>query len=170
MLARVPSRVRPPFIDISATCAISSGMPLPQVQPIIPIARKEPFDDPDWLFELKYDGIRALLYLEKGSGSFLSRNGNTLTRFDALARAVAAEIEVTETIFDGEVIAADDTGRPLFYDLLRRTRRPAYVAFDLLWLNGADLTLSASQRAPPAPAGHPAERILRHFRGAFCRG
>src|SRR5271165_3537681 len=77
-------------------------MPLPRVQPIIPISRKEPFDDPDWLFEFKYDGFRALLYLEQGSGRFLSRNGNSLTRFDALARAVAAELEAAEAIFDGE--------------------------------------------------------------------
>jgi len=42
-------------------------------------------------------------------------------------------------VLDGEVIAADATGRPQFYDLLRRTRAPAYVAFDILWLNGADL-------------------------------
>ena len=37
------------------------------------------------------------------------------------------------------MIAADETGRPQFYDLLRRTRSPIYVAFDLLWLNGTDL-------------------------------
>jgi bifunctional non-homologous end joining protein LigD len=37
------------------------------------------------------------------------------------------------------VIAADETGRPQFYDLLRNTRTPAYVAFDVVWLNGADL-------------------------------
>src|SRR6266436_1349073 len=48
--------------------------------------------------------------------------------------AVAAELEVNEAILDGEAIAADETGRPQFYDLLRRTRKPAYAAFDLLWL------------------------------------
>jgi bifunctional non-homologous end joining protein LigD len=129
-------------------------MPLPQVQPIIPISRKEPFDDPDWLFEFKYDGFRAQLYLEQGRSHFVSRRGNVLSRFDALARAVAAEFEVTEAIFDGEVIVADETGRPLFYDLLRRTRRPAYVAFDLLWLNGTDLrSLPLSER----------RRRLRHI-------
>jgi hypothetical protein len=37
-------------------------MTLPRVQPIIPISSKEPFDDPDWLFEFKYDGFRGLLY------------------------------------------------------------------------------------------------------------
>jgi bifunctional non-homologous end joining protein LigD len=46
---------------------------------------------------------------------------------------------VGDAILDGEVIAADETGRPQFYDLLRDTRAPAYVAFDLLWLNSADL-------------------------------
>jgi bifunctional non-homologous end joining protein LigD len=123
-------------------------MALPRVQPVIPISRKEPFDDPDWLFEFKYDGFRALLYLERGRRcEFVSRNGNTLTRFDELGQAVAAELDVDDVIMDGEVIAADETGRPQFYELLRRGGRPAYVAFDLLWLNGADLrSLPLSER------------------------
>ena len=49
------------------------GMTLPRVQPIIPTRRKEPFDDPGWVFELKYDGFRALCYLEQGRGRFVSR-------------------------------------------------------------------------------------------------
>jgi len=110
-------------------------MPLPQVQPIIPTSRKEPFDDPGWLFEFKYDGFRAVLYSEQGRGSrFVSRNGNTLTRFDALARSVAAELEASNAILDGELVALDETGRPQFYDLLRRTRSPVYAVFDVLWL------------------------------------
>jgi bifunctional non-homologous end joining protein LigD len=113
---------------------------LPRVQPIIPISRKEPFDDPDWLFDFKYDGFRALLYVEQGSRCRLvSRNGNTMARFNALGDQVAAELELDDAILDGEVIAADETGRPQFYVLLRRTRRPAYVAFDILWLNGLDV-------------------------------
>ena len=59
----------------------------------------------------------------------ISRNGNSMSRFDGLGDA----------ILDGEVIAPDKTGRPQFYDLLRATRAPVYVAFDLIWLNGADL-------------------------------
>ena len=48
---------------------------------------------------------------------------------------------------DGEVIAADETGRPQFYDLLRCARKPAYVAFDLLWPDGVDLrSLPLSER------------------------
>jgi bifunctional non-homologous end joining protein LigD len=89
-----------------------------------------------------------LLYLEQGSRCrFISRNGNVMSRFDALADQVAAEVDVEDAILDGEVIAADETGRPQFYDLLRRTRRPSYVAFDLLWLNGTDLrSLPLSER------------------------
>jgi bifunctional non-homologous end joining protein LigD len=95
-------------------------MTLPWVQPIIPIAGKAPFDDPEWLFEFKYDGFRALLYIERGrSCRLISRNGNILSRFDALCDQVAAALNVNDAILDGEVIAADETGRPQFYDLLR---------------------------------------------------
>jgi ATP-dependent DNA ligase len=45
------------------------------------------------------------------------------------------------------VIAADETGRPQFYDMLRGTRSPCYVTFDLVWLNGVDLrSLPLSER------------------------
>jgi len=48
-------------------------------------------------------------------------------------------LEVDEAVIDGEVIVADDSGRPQFYDLLRGRRTPVYVAFDLLWRDGVDL-------------------------------
>jgi bifunctional non-homologous end joining protein LigD len=60
---------------------------------------------------------------------------------------VAAELRVEDAILDGELIAADETGRPQFYDLLRRASRPSYIAFDLLWLDGTDLrSLPLSER------------------------
>jgi bifunctional non-homologous end joining protein LigD len=116
-------------------------MPVPRVQPIAPTWRNEPFDHPDWSFEFKYDGFRALCYVEQ------RRNGNIMTRFDELAEQVAGVLDVDDAILDGEIIAADDTGRPQFYELLRGTRSPCYVAFDLLWLNGVDLrSLPLSER------------------------
>ena len=63
-----------------------------------------------------------------------------------------------DAILDGEVIAADETGRPQFYDLLRDMRAPAYVAFDVIWLNGVDL------RALPLP-----ER-RRHLQNILPKG
>jgi bifunctional non-homologous end joining protein LigD len=95
--------------------------------------RPEPFDDPEWLFDLKYDGFRALCYLEQGRSRMVSRSGNLMTRFEGLGDQIVASLDVSDAILDGEIIAADETGRPQFYDLLRATRAPAYVAFDLPW-------------------------------------
>lgn len=114
-------------------------IPLPQVRPIIPVPGKDPFDDLEWLFDCKYDGFRALCYVEHGRGRFVSQNGNPLSRFDALARRIAAELDIEDAIIDGEVIEPDEIGRPMFLELQRRARKPSYVAFDLLWRDGADL-------------------------------
>src|SRR6516225_12141834 len=123
------------------------GVTLPRVQPIIPTWRKEPFYDPEWLFEFKYDGFRALCYIERGRCRFISRNGNVLSRFEALGDQVAAALDFDEAVIDGEVIAADETGRPQFYELLRVPRSASYVSFDILWLEGADLrSLPLSER------------------------
>src|SRR5215472_16661394 len=54
---------------------------------------KQPFDDPEWVFELKYDGFRALYYIEDGRSWFVSRNGNHLGRFDDLCRQLALELD-----------------------------------------------------------------------------
>ena len=69
----------------------------------------------------------------------ISRNGNLMSRFAGLGEQIAASLDVGDAILDGEVIAADGTGRPQFYDLLRDLRAPSYVAFDVIWLNGVDL-------------------------------
>jgi bifunctional non-homologous end joining protein LigD len=112
---------------------------LPRVQPIAPIRRTDPFDDPGWVFDLKYDGFRGLCYLAQGRCRMISRNGNLMSRFASLGDRIAASLDVGDAILDGEIISADETGRPQFYDLLRDTRAPAYVAFDVIWLNGVDL-------------------------------
>jgi bifunctional non-homologous end joining protein LigD len=63
---------------------------LPRVQPIAPIRRTEPFDDPEWLFDLKYDGFRALRYLEHGRCRLISRNGNPMSRFERLGDQIGS--------------------------------------------------------------------------------
>ena len=55
------------------------------MDPIIPIVRKEPFDDPAWLFELEYDGFRGIA--DTIRGRMLSKNQNRLQRFDRLLEA-----------------------------------------------------------------------------------
>ena len=66
----------------------------PRIEPIIPIRRREPFDHSEWLFDVKYDGFRALCYVERGRGYFMSRNGNDFRRFDTLGTQVATALGV----------------------------------------------------------------------------
>src|SRR5215469_11488304 len=105
---------------------------LPRITPLILKRRKDPFDNPDWLFDLKYDGFRALLEIDGNGARLLSRNRNRFKHLDTLAAAVAKRLKVTNAVLDGEVICADEAGRPIFIDLLRR-RDACFVAFDLLW-------------------------------------
>jgi len=83
---------------------------LPRIQPIIPVRRNEPFDDPEWLFDFKYDGFRALCHLEEGRYRLISRTGNLMNRFAGLGDQIAASLDVDDAIRDGEIIAADETG------------------------------------------------------------
>ena len=97
----------------------------------------EPFDHPDWLFELKYDGFRAMAYIERSKAELLSRKGNAHESFETL-RAQLATLG-HDVILDGEITVLDGDGRPQFRDLVRRRGEPVFYAFDCLWLDGRDL-------------------------------
>jgi bifunctional non-homologous end joining protein LigD len=112
---------------------------LPVVEPVLLTPRGEPFDDPDWLFEPKYDGYRALLYVTRQDCHFRSRHGNIMTRFKELGYWVREELPAREAILDGEVVALDSDGRQSFRDLLSGRGNLHYAAFDALWVNGKDL-------------------------------
>jgi ATP-dependent DNA ligase len=73
-------------------------MPFPRVQPIAPTWRKEPVDAPDWVFDFKYDGFRALCYLEQRCNRLIPRNNDIMTRFGELAEQVAGVLEVGDAI------------------------------------------------------------------------
>src|SRR5205807_2321149 len=74
----------------------------------------EPPSHGDWLYELKFDGIRAIADKNKSKISLISRNGNKLdTRFPDIAKAVK-KLPVRECVIDGEVVALDDEGRSSF--------------------------------------------------------
>jgi bifunctional non-homologous end joining protein LigD len=111
---------------------------LPKVTPLLLKRRASAFDNPDYLYELKYDGFRALLEIDGAGSRLVSRNRNRFKHLDPLAMALAKRLRVTNAVLDGEVCCVDETGRPIFIDLLRR-KEPCFVAFDLLWLNGEDL-------------------------------
>jgi hypothetical protein len=73
---RVPSPPPPcAGLDKSAGRAISAGCRFPGFSRSSPTRRKEPFDHADWLFDVKYDGFRALCHIEQGRCRLMSRNG-----------------------------------------------------------------------------------------------
>jgi bifunctional non-homologous end joining protein LigD len=100
---------------------------------------KEPFDNPDYLFELKHDGFRAIAYIDTGDCRLVSRNLKALP-FKSL-RASLAAITVTSAILDGEIVVLDGSGVSRFNSLLSRKGEEVAVfyAFDLIWMNSTDL-------------------------------
>jgi bifunctional non-homologous end joining protein LigD len=107
--------------------------------PLTLVSRGQPFDDPDWLYEIKHDGFRALAVIENGRCRFFSRNKHRLTGFRDLAEAIVKELNVESAILDGELVATDGRGRTVFAALMQRSRTVRYYSFDLMWLNGEDL-------------------------------
>lgn len=113
-----------------------------------------PFSDPDWIFELKYDGYRALASRDAdGAPRLRSRNGHDLTAtYPEIARVLGA-LPYGRVVLDGELVVLDEAGRPSFSRLQKRSqlRRkldierariglPAgFFAFDLLEFEGYDL-------------------------------
>jgi bifunctional non-homologous end joining protein LigD len=121
--------------------AVVAPMPA-AIEPMLPMLVREPFSDPEFLFELKLDGYRAICFVESGRVRFLSRKGHSLTeRFPELRRI---SVKATTAILDGEVVALDQEGMPCFEGLHGRSSQAACVtvffAFDLLYLDGYDLT------------------------------
>ncbi|MBV8529892.1 MAG: non-homologous end-joining DNA ligase [Candidatus Eremiobacteraeota bacterium] len=102
----------------------------------------EPFDDPEWLFEVKWDGYRALCTLEQDNLTVVSRNGlDMLRRFPDL-RALESAFRSVPAVVDGEIVSLDAKGRSEFQRLQESQKKPAgltYVAFDLLYADGRDL-------------------------------
>ncbi len=100
----------------------------------MPLGRiREPFSHKDWLFEVKWDGFRALLYSDKDGVRLVSRNGNIFKSFPGLCDGLAGDLRGRRCILDGEIVCLDGNGKPQFRDLLFRRSEPHFYAFDLLW-------------------------------------
>jgi bifunctional non-homologous end joining protein LigD len=140
----------------SSAVLVSSGpvkRPMPTViHPMLATTIDEAFDAPDWLFEIKWDGYRAVAFLENGKLRLVSRNQNELTPRYPELKDLPKFVHAKTAVLDGEVVALDDEGRASFSLMQQRTgfrpggRRGAvnadvpvlYYAFDLLYLDGYD--------------------------------
>jgi bifunctional non-homologous end joining protein LigD len=119
-----------------------SSMPT-NLKPMLASAVEDPFNDPNWQFEIKWDGYRALSYLRNGTATICSRNNNSFNRkffpvYEALRQWPV------NAVVDGEIVVLDEEGKPDFGGLQQWSRTGEghlfYYLFDLLWLDGIDLT------------------------------
>ena len=125
------------------------------VTPMLATLVDEPFDDNDWLFEVKFDGYRALAYLRDGRVQYFSRNQNEMTDDFPELGGLPKQVNAAEAVLDGEICAIDEYGRPSFSlmqqrtgfepgRVKKRTRNPGiaivYYIFDVLYADGYSLT------------------------------
>jgi len=124
------------------------------IEPMRATTGTTPTDDTGWAYELKWDGMRAIAFCDRGTLRLASSNGIDATvRFPELA-PLAASLAANRVILDGEIITFAPDGRPDFGRLQRRMHTSnavaaaegaaaqpvAYVVFDILWLDGHDVT------------------------------
>jgi bifunctional non-homologous end joining protein LigD len=105
------------------------------------LARELPRGD-DWLYEVKWDGYRAIAYVHGGEAQFLSRNDNDLTqRFPTVQRALERAVKTPDCVLDGEICALDEQGRATFSAMQqgRPDTRYIFVLFDVLEVEGKPL-------------------------------
>lgn len=97
-----------------------------------------------WMYELKLDGYRALIIKDGARIRIISRNQKDLTAGYAGVVSAASKLHAESAVVDGELVAVDANGRPSFQALQHRAAHPRHVvvfyAFDLLHINGKDLT------------------------------
>jgi bifunctional non-homologous end joining protein LigD len=96
----------------------------------------------DWLFEVKWDGYRAIAALEGGEATLTSRKGNDLTaRFESVAKAIERSVKTPDCVLDGEVCALDEEGRATFSAMQqgKSGTRYVFIAFDVLEVEGEPL-------------------------------
>ncbi len=133
--------------------AIKAPMPKNISPMLAQIGKGPPPSSDDWLFEVKWDGVRAICYIDSGHLRMVSRNGNPMDRQYPELSLLPHQIDAKTAIIDGEIAALDQRGLPSFEKLqsrinvadagsiaaLARKDPVIFFAFDLLYLDGYDL-------------------------------
>jgi bifunctional non-homologous end joining protein LigD len=143
-----PSGADPEHLEGAAAAPMPSTVPV-----MLAYSDDKPPPGKDWLFEIKWDGVRALAFLEGERTRLASRKGTDIERQYPELSVLHHFVPVESAILDGEIAAVDDDGRPSFHRIqprimasdpnaiaqMARSRPVMYFAFDLLYLNGYDL-------------------------------
>ena len=128
------------WLLIRRTGEATAGSPHGEYAPMLATPAEDVPGGSGWLFEVKFDGYRALASVTGGDVRLRSRNGNDLTeRFAAVAAQVARAVKTPSAVLDGEVCRLDPTGRASFSELQRGTGPLVYYVFDLLEADGVPL-------------------------------
>ena len=128
-------------------------MPSGIVPMMAKLVARLPTPDDAWGFEFKWDGIRALAYVDGGRVRLQSRTGEDITARYPEVHPMGRALGSSEVILDGEIVALDDKGRPSFEEIQQRMGLTAeneirrkmkdvpvtYMVFDLIWKDGHSL-------------------------------
>ncbi|HEV8083829.1 MAG TPA: DNA ligase D [Chitinophagaceae bacterium] len=144
------------------------------MEPMLAKETEDPFDDKDWLFEIKWDGYRAVTEKSKNNIALYSRNGIT---FEYTYPIVVEQLKLIEqnVVLDGEIVVLNDEGHPSFQFLQHyseNTDRPIqYHIFDLLSLNGHDTTgLTLVERKELLQKIIPENEVIKYSDHIFEQG
>ncbi len=114
-----------------------------KIEPVLATLTAKAFNDPDWIFEIKWDGYRGLVKKDGSAVALTSRNNKDMTDFFPTIREAALSIP-HDFIVDGEIVSLDSEGKPVFQDLafgrVNKNLNIYLYAFDLLYLDGYLLT------------------------------
>ncbi|HET8922125.1 MAG TPA: DNA ligase D [Candidatus Acidoferrum sp.] len=143
---RAPSPLRPEELD-----SAKRGVMPSRVEPMLATLSERPFSDPNWVFEIKWDGVRALAWVKDGTFTLRARSAEDITRRYPDLAGLPQALACRAALVDGEIVALNAQGLSDFELLQERmhvrapganlvSRVPAtYFVFDLLYCDGYDL-------------------------------
>src|SRR5580704_1988770 len=149
-----PKREPSPLHAAELEGAKKAAMPA-RMAPMLATLAERAFSDPNWMFEIKWDGVRALAWIEDGELTLRARSGSDISSQYPDLGGLPGAFRGRRAIIDGEIAVIDDRGHSDFEKLQERmhVRNPSqtlisqypvvYFAFDLLYCDGYDLRGSA---------------------------
>src|ERR1700749_3998034 len=144
-----------------------------RLQPMLATLTGAPFDDPEWVFEDKYDGFRMVSEIRRGKVTLYSRNGKIISHsYIEVARAF--EGVQSDAVIDGELVAVGKDGVShfqLLQNALRHEAKLLYCAFDLMFEDGVDLrNLPLLERKERLKAVLPRDELIAFSRHREANG
>jgi|SRR5271157_1778797 len=149
-----PRTPRPrPKVDLAAVKGARKAAMPAAIEPMLATLASQPPRGAEWLFEVKWDGVRAIAFIEREEVRITSRSGHRCERQYPELAVIPHQVSVHEAILDGEIAVLDETGVSRFHLIqpriansdpnsiahLARSRPVVYFVFDLLYLDSYDL-------------------------------